>query len=68
MEGASRKLAKRLRERAGQYDEYDWHSAIELEAAAALEQKEPMRPIKVQLRCLKPNSVCPTYATPGSAA
>lgn len=30
-------LAKRLRERAGQYDEYDWHSAIELETADVLE-------------------------------
>lgn len=26
-------IVTRLRERAGKYDEYDWHSAIELEAA-----------------------------------
>jgi len=30
-------LVKRLRERSGQYDEYGWHSEIELEAADALE-------------------------------
>jgi hypothetical protein len=32
-----RELVKRLRERAGQYDEYGWHSEIELESADALE-------------------------------
>ena len=32
-------LPERLRERAGQYDESDWHSAIELEAADALERR-----------------------------
>ena len=31
------KLVKRLRERSGQYDEYGWHSEIEIEAADALE-------------------------------
>ena len=30
-------LVKRLRERSGQYDEYGWHSEIEIEAADALE-------------------------------
>lgn len=31
-------LVKRLRERAGQYDEYAWHSDVELEAAAEIER------------------------------
>lgn len=31
-------LVSRLRERAGKYDEYDWHGAIELEAANELER------------------------------
>ena len=31
-----RALAARLLDRSGKYDEEDWHSAIELEAAAAL--------------------------------
>jgi len=30
-------LVKRMRERSGQYDEYGWHSEIEIEAADALE-------------------------------
>lgn len=34
----SRTLPQRLRERAGQYDECDWHEAIELEAAAEIER------------------------------
>ena len=32
-----KELVKRLRERSGQYDEYGWHSEIEIEAADALE-------------------------------
>ena len=31
-------LIERLRQKAGQYDEYDWHSVTELEAADALER------------------------------
>lgn len=31
-------LVDRLKKRAGQYDEYDWHSAIELEAAEEIER------------------------------
>ena len=31
-------LTKRLRQRAGEYDEYDWHREIELEAADEIEQ------------------------------
>ena len=31
-------LVKRLRERAGQNDEYDWHGDIELEAADRIEK------------------------------
>ena len=30
----------RLRERAGHYDEYDWHREIELEAADEIERLE----------------------------
>jgi hypothetical protein len=33
-------LVKRLRERAGKYDEYDWHGDIELEAASRIEKLE----------------------------
>ena len=33
-------LVKRLRERAGKYDEYDWHGDIELEAADRIEKLE----------------------------
>jgi hypothetical protein len=33
-------LVKRLRERAGKYDEYDWHGDIELEAADHIEKLE----------------------------
>jgi hypothetical protein len=33
-------LVKRLRERAGKYDEYDWHGDIELEAADRIEHLE----------------------------
>jgi hypothetical protein len=33
-------LVKRLRERAGKYDEYDWHGDIELEAASRIEELE----------------------------
>jgi len=35
-------IVKRLRERAGHYDEYDWHQAIELEAAARIERLEKL--------------------------
>ena len=31
-------IVERLRERAGKYDEYDWHGAIELEAADEIER------------------------------
>lgn len=31
-------IVDRLRERAGQYDEYDWHGAIEREAADEIER------------------------------
>ena len=31
-------IVQRLRERAGQYDEYDWHGAIEREAADEIER------------------------------
>ena len=34
----NRALCERLRERAGKYDEYDWHRAIELEAAEEIER------------------------------
>ena len=34
----TQELIERLRAKAGQYDEYDWHSVTELEAAAALER------------------------------
>lgn len=30
-------IVKRLRERAGQYDEYGWHNDIELESALEIE-------------------------------
>lgn len=30
-------IVRRLRERAGQYDEYDWHTGIEIEAANTIE-------------------------------
>lgn len=33
-------LVERLRQRAGQYDEYAWHSEIELEAAAEIERMQ----------------------------
>ena len=33
-----KELIERLRQKAGQYDEYDWHSVTELEAADALER------------------------------
>jgi formyltetrahydrofolate synthetase len=33
-------LVKRLRETAGQYDEHMWHTDIELEAAARIEELE----------------------------
>jgi hypothetical protein len=33
-------VVKRLRERAGKYDEYDWHGDIELEAASRIEKLE----------------------------
>ena len=33
-------LVKRLRETSGKYDEYCWHSDIELEAADRIEQLE----------------------------
>ncbi len=33
-------LAKRLRDRAGKYDAHDYHSDIEREAAARIEQLE----------------------------
>jgi hypothetical protein len=33
-------LVKRLRETSGKYDEYCWHSDIELEAANRIEQLE----------------------------
>jgi hypothetical protein len=33
-------LVERLRERAGQNDEYDWHGDIELEAADRIEKLE----------------------------
>jgi hypothetical protein len=35
-----KELIERLRQKAGQYDEYDWHSVTELEAADALERME----------------------------
>ena len=34
----TQELIERLRRKAGQYDSYDWHSATEVEAAAALER------------------------------
>ena len=34
----TQELIERLRQKAGQYDEYDWHSVTELEAADALER------------------------------
>ena len=33
-------IQERLRERSGQYDEEDWHSAIELEAADKIDELE----------------------------
>ena len=33
-------IQDRLREKSGQYDEYDWHSAIELEAADHIDRLE----------------------------
>ena len=33
-----KELIERLRQKAGQYDEYDWHSVTELKAADALER------------------------------
>ena len=36
----TQELIERLRQKAGQYDEYDWHSVTELEAADALERME----------------------------
>ena len=38
-----KELIERLRQKAGQYDEYDWHSVTELEAADALERMEAER-------------------------
>lgn len=35
-------LLKKLRERAGQYDEYDWHREIELEAAKEIERLQSL--------------------------
>ena len=40
-------IVARLRERAGKYDEYDWHGKIELEAADAIERLQ-----KSLKRCL----------------
>jgi hypothetical protein len=41
-------IVKRLRERAGHYDEYGWHDEIEREAADTIEQLR-----KSLARCLK---------------
>ena len=35
-------LVKRLRETSGKYDEYCWHSDIELEAADRIEELEAL--------------------------
>jgi len=46
-------LVNRLRERSGQYDEYGWHSEIEIEAADALEvQAKEIAELKDQLRLI----------------
>jgi len=54
-------LVKNLQDRAGKYDEYDWHGAVELEAAttlraqaAALEELATLREkVKVAEEALK---------------
>jgi hypothetical protein len=44
-------LVKRMRERSGQYDEYGWHSEIEIEAADALEaQAKEIEELRAAMR------------------
>lgn len=41
-------IVRRLRERAGKYDEYAWHSDIEIEAANVIEKMEVLLAHAVQ--------------------